>query len=107
MLAMFVLMFNREKFCKNLDAFDNRKIKDKNWMSNTDNTFFYLKTCAKAFKNSKAFFCAKPLSINLQGVREWTSVYYLVEIIRIPEILDYYRTQGLKFFAIFIVKISH
>ena len=98
MLGMFVLMFNREKFCKNLDAFDSRKIKDKNWMSNTDNTFFYLKTCAKAFKNSKAFFCAKPLSVNLQGVREWTSVYYLVEIIRIPEILDYYRTQGLNFF---------
>ena len=76
-------------------------------MSNTDNTFFYLKTCAKAFKKSKAFFCAKPLSINLQGVREWTSVYYLVEIIRIPEILDYYRKQGMNFFAIFIVKTIH
>ncbi len=98
MLAMFVLMFKREKFCNNLDAFDMTKIKDKNWMSNTDNTFFYLKTCAKAFKDSKAFFCAKPLSVNLQGVREWTGVYHLVEIVRIPEILDYYRSQGLSFF---------
>ena len=62
-------MFNREKFCKNLDAFDNRKIKDKNWMSNTDNTFFYLKTCAKAFKNSKASLC-QTFEFNLQGVRE-------------------------------------
>lgn len=98
MLAMFVLMFKREKFCNNLDAFDMKKIKDKNWMSNTDNTFFYLKACAKAFKNSKAYYCAKPLSVNLQGVREWTTLYYLVEIIRIPEILDYYRSQGLGFF---------
>ena len=98
MLAMFILMFKRKKFCENLDAFDMKKVKDKNWMSNTDNTFFYLKVCAKAFKNSKAFFCSKPLSVNLQGVREWTGAYYLIEIVRIPEILDYYRTQGLNFF---------
>lgn len=97
MLAMFVLMFKREMFLKNLDAFNMQKIKDKNWMSNTDNTFFYLKSCAKAFKNSNAYFCAKPLSVNLQGVREWTHLYYLVEIVRIPEILDFYRTQGLSF----------
>jgi glycosyltransferase involved in cell wall biosynthesis len=98
MLAMFLLMFKREMFCKNLNAFDYKKIKDKRWMSNQDNTFFYLKVFANAFKNSKAFFCAKPLSVNMQGVREWTTLYYLVEIIRIPEILDYYRSQGLGFF---------
>lgn len=97
MLAMFVLMFRREKFCNNLDAFSDRKIKDKKWMSNTDNTFFYLKSCVKAFKNSEAYFCAKPLSINLKGVREWSDLYYLVEIVRIPEILDYYRSQGMGF----------
>jgi len=98
MLAMFVLMFKREMFCKNLNAFDYKKIKDKRWMSNEDNTFFYLKVLANAFKSSKAYFCAQSLSVNMQGIREWSNLYYMVEIIRIPEILNYYRSQGLGFF---------
>ena len=36
------------------------------------------------------------MSINLIGEREWGSLYEFVEIIRIPELLDYYRTQGLS-----------
>jgi hypothetical protein len=39
----------------------------------------------------------QPLSVNLIGEREWVSMYDFVEIIRIPELLDYYRSQGMSF----------
>ena len=31
------------------------------------------------------------------GEREWVSMYDFVEIVRIPELLDYYRSQGMSF----------
>ena len=49
------------------------------------------------FKKSKIYICAEPLSVNLIGEREWKSMYEFVEIVRIPELLDYYRSQGLNF----------
>ena len=36
--------------------------------------------------------------MNLYGVREWGNIYPLVEIVRIPEALDYYRSKGMNFF---------
>ena len=59
---------------------------------------FFNKVFSEAFNNSKAYFCAKPLSVNLFGVREWGDLYPFVEIVRIPELLDYYRSKGLGFF---------
>ena len=68
--------------------------------STFDNTCFFIKIFCSAFKNSKAFICAKPLSVNLSGVREWSNLYPFVEIVRLPEALDYYRSQGMNFLAI-------
>ena len=51
----------------------------------------------KIFKDKKSFICSKPLSVNLIGEREWTNLYDFVEIVRIPELLDYYRSQGMSF----------
>ena len=51
---------------------------------------FYL-----AFKNSNAYICVEPQSINLIGEREWYSLYEFVEIVRIPELLDFYRSIGM------------
>jgi hypothetical protein len=34
----------------------------------------------------------------LHGIREWKNLYPLIEIVRIPEALDYYRSKGLNFF---------
>ena len=49
------------------------------------------------FKDKKSFICAQPMSVNLIGEREWVSMYDFVEIVRIPELLDYYRSQGMNF----------
>ena len=37
----------------------------------------------------------EPLSINLIGEREWYSLYEFIEIVRIPELLDFYRSIGM------------
>ena len=57
-----------------------------------------LKFLEKLFKNSKAYFKSEPLSVNLSGGRDWKNKYYFLEIVRFPEMLDYYRSKGLGFF---------
>ena len=73
-------------------------------MSTFDNTCFNVKIFAQAFKNSKAFYCSKPLSINLSGTREWHKLYFFIVIVRIPEILDEYRKAGMNYWRYFICK---
>ena len=97
LLGIFVCVFRRDLWEKNLDIIDNKKIKDKKTWSNFENTCFFIKVFCEAFSKSKAYICSKPLSVNLYGVREWVSLYPFVEIVRIPEALDYYRSKGLSF----------
>ena len=40
---------------------------------------------------------SKPLSINISSSRDWRDMYWFLEIVRYPEILDYYRKKGLGF----------
>ena len=104
LLGIFVCIFNRKKWNENLYVIDKKLIKDPRTWSNFENTCFFIKVFCSAFKNSKAYVCSKPLSINLHGVREWGSLYEFVEIVRIPEALDYYRSSGLSFFKYFKAK---
>ena len=53
---------------------DKKLIKDKKPWSNFENTCFFIKIFCAAFKNSKAYFCAKPLSVNLIGVENGSFV---------------------------------
>tara|TARA_Y100001970_G_scaffold293483_1_gene440583 strand:- start:12945 stop:13937 length:993 start_codon:yes stop_codon:yes gene_type:complete len=96
--GFYVNCFRREKWENNLDVLNLKNMRDMKIWSNLDNTFFFIKVFFKSFKNSKAYFCAKPLSINTIGTREWGNFYPFVEIVLLPEILDYYRSQGLNFF---------
>ena len=98
LLGVFACVFKRKAWSNNLHVIDYEMIKDKNAWSNFENTCFHIKIFCEAFKKSKSYFCAKPLSVNLFGIREWGNIYPLVEIVRIPEALDYYRKKGLNFF---------
>ncbi len=98
LLGVFVCVFKREGWANNLHVINYDLIKDKKSWSNFENTCFHIKIFCEAFKNSKSYFCAKPLTVNLSGIREWSNIYPLVEIVRIPEALDYYRKKGLNFF---------
>ena len=62
---------------------------------------------ANAFNNSRAYYQAEPLSVNLAGVREWQVMYMFIMIVRIPGILDYYRSKGLGFFKYIYTKIEN
>ena len=96
LIGIYLSIFRTEKWLKSIDVIDQEKIKDTGVWSNFDNTCLHPIVIANAFKNSKAYICAEPLSVNLLGEREWKSMYEFVECIRIPELLDYYRTQGLN-----------
>ena len=96
LIGIYLNLFRTKKWLKSIDIIDPEKIKDTRVFSNFDNTCLHPIIIANAFKNSKAYIYVDPLSINLMGERKWGSMYEFVEIIRIPELLDYYRTQGLS-----------
>jgi glycosyltransferase involved in cell wall biosynthesis len=104
LLGMFLNMFRRKGWVDNLSCLNHKNIMDKNWMSNEDNTFFNTMIFANAFNKSKAFIHGEPLCVCLQGVREWTKLYGFVIIVRVPEILDYYRSKGMGFWRYFYCK---
>ena len=95
LIGIYLNLFKTKKWLKSIDIIDQEKIKDTRF-SNFYNSCLHPIVIANAFKNSKAYIYADPLSINLIGEREWGSLYEFIEIIRIPELLDYYRTQGLS-----------
>ncbi|MBI29390.1 MAG: glycosyl transferase family 2 [Pelagibacteraceae bacterium] len=104
LLGIFVCVFKREKWNKNLNVIDKNLIKDPRTWSNFENTCFFIKVFCAAFSRSNVYLCAKPLSVSLYGIREWSNLYPLVEIVRIPEALDYYRSKGLNFFSYITAK---
>ena len=96
--GMFLSVFRRENWRKNVDALDELVIKDPRPFSYFDNTFPHVKIFSQAFANSKAFFYVNPLSICLSGVREWVPMWHLVSSVRLVEALEEYRKNGLPFF---------
>ncbi len=97
LIGIYLSIFDTKKWLNSIYILNQNNIKDKGVWSTFDNTCLHPAVIANAFKNSKAYICADPLSINLIGEREWKTMYEFVEIIRIPELLDFYRTQGLSF----------
>lgn len=97
LLGMFLSVYRTRIWKENETLIDKTNIIDKNLYSNFDNTCPHIKIFGKAFCNSDCFFQSDPLSINLFGEREWSDIYPFIESFRIPQVLDYYRENGLKF----------
>ena len=97
LIGIFLSVFNRKLWLEGLKCIHRKNIEDTRVWSNFDNTCLNAKIISTMFHDKKSFICAKPLSVNLIGVREWGNLYDFVEIVRIPELIDYYRTQGLGF----------
>jgi len=96
LIGIYLSIFKRNKWEENIGILNYENLKDNRYWSNIDNTLIHPMIMCKSFKNSKSFFCAEPLSVNLIGAREWGDLYEFIEIIRLPELLDYYRSQGLS-----------
>lgn len=99
MLGMFLCIFKRKYWNENLSVIDNKLITDLKTYSSFDNTCPHIKIWAKAFNNRISFFYPDPLTINLSGQRgkEWGHLYPFIEAIRIPEVVDCYRLNGLPY----------
>jgi glycosyltransferase involved in cell wall biosynthesis len=96
MLGMFLVIFKKKNWDKNLFRINQNHIEDKRKYSTFDNTAPHIIIWSSGFRNSRAYFQSEPLSVNTHGVREWVDLYPFVEGIRIPEVLDYYRSAGLQ-----------
>ena len=94
MAGNFVNIFRRKMWMDNVHVLDKKLINDKNSIL----SLLHLKIHANAFRKSLCYFQAEPLSVNLYGVREWRSLYPLIETFKLSESLDYYRSKGLNFF---------
>jgi len=95
LIGIYLSIFKRKKWNENLEFLDKKNLNDNRYWSNIDNTLIHPMIMCKAFKDCKSFFCAEPLSINLIGAREWGDLYEFIEIIRLPELLDFYRSEGM------------
>ena len=104
LLGIFLTIYKRDKFIKNLNILDKKKLNDPKVWSTLDNTAPHVKVFSYAFRNSNCYIHSSPLSINLFGEKEWSFVYPFIIIIRIPEILDIYRKNGLSFFKYIMYK---
>ena len=96
LIGIFLSIFNREMWLSGLKYVNQKNIEDTTVWSNFDNTCLNAKIISTVFKDKECFICSKPLSVNLIGEREWVSLYEFIEIVRIPELLDYYRSQGMS-----------
>ena len=95
--GIYLSVFNREKWIDNTHVLNNEAIYDEKIFSHFDNTFPHVKIFANAFSNSKAYFHAEPLSINLSGAREWAPMYPFIRSVRLIEALDEYHKNGLPY----------
>tara|TARA_Y100000768_G_scaffold113577_1_gene83724 strand:- start:83 stop:1120 length:1038 start_codon:yes stop_codon:yes gene_type:complete len=98
LLGIFLTVYKRDKFIKNLNILNKKKLNDPRVWSTIDNTAPHVKVFSYTFKNSRAYIQAKPLTASIFGEKEWNNKYPFIEIVRIPEILNIYRKNGMSFF---------
>ena len=103
-LGIFLSIFRTKKWKEHKSEINLEKINDTNFYTNIYNTYPHLIIFLKAFKKSIAYAVSDPLSINLIGKREWANMYPFIEIVRIPQVLDLYRVNGLPLINYLIEK---
>ena len=102
--GMFLCVFKRENWLKNANVLSAKALNDSREFSHFDNTFPHIKIFSKAFANSKAYFYSSPLTVNLSGAREWTTLSPLVNSVRLIEALHEFRLNGLSYYKYFLYK---
>jgi len=104
--GMFLAVFKRENWLNNVNSLNNKAVNDLREFSHYDNTFPHVKIFANAFSKSNAYFHSDPLTVNLSGVREWSSLSPLVNSVRLIESLKEFRLNGLSYSKYFLYKNS-
>jgi len=106
MLSTYLCIYRRKFWLKHTKEIDKKNIVDTRLYSNFDNTAPHIKIWSVAFKNKTAYFFHEPLTANVHGPRgeDWGNLYAFVEAVRIPEVLDCYRNNGMSFLRFFLCK---
>ena len=102
--GMFLSIFKREMWNKNKNTLNKNFIRNTKTFTNFDNTFPHIKIFAKAFMRSNAYFCKRITSVNLSGIREWNEYWPLIQSVRMIEMLENYRINGLSLWRYFYCK---
>tara|TARA_B100001059_G_C17838749_1_gene590323 strand:- start:7591 stop:8466 length:876 start_codon:yes stop_codon:yes gene_type:complete len=97
--GQFLSLFRVSLWRKYSNILSKSALKDMRIFSHLHNTFPHTVIFANAFKNKNAFFVSKPMSVNLFGNRGWETKWPLVKSIRLIELLDYFRLNGINFFT--------
>ena len=95
--GIYLSVFRRENWISNTHIIDEAILSSNRVFSSFDSTFPHVKIFARAFASSRAFFCAKPLSVCLFGAREWAPMYPFVRSVRLVEALGEFRKNGLPY----------
>jgi hypothetical protein len=96
--GIYLSVFRRSQWMTSAHVVDEGALSDMRTFSHFDNTFPHVKILAHAFAKSKAYFCARPMSVTLAGAREWSLLYPLVRSVRLVEALGEYRRNGLSIY---------
>ena len=102
--GQFLSLFKRSVWEKNKNILSEKFIKDEKRFSHLDNTFPHSTIFSKAFIESNAYFCKRTVSINLTGIREWGELWPLVKSVRLVELIEAYKKNGLNFFKFLYCK---
>lgn len=100
LMSMFLCIFRKKYWDDNIDQVNEKNLSSKNLFSNFDSTCPHSKIWSKAFMKKTAMIYSEPLTANIHGPRslDWGHLYPFVEGIRIPELVDLHRKNGLPFF---------
>ena len=94
MIAMFLSIFRRSSWEKHKSILNKFK-KNNIEFSELGNTFPHSIVFSKAFMNSNVYFSKKIYTNNFIKHREWSNLWPFVLSIRMPQMLDNYRENGL------------
>jgi len=97
MSGIMVSVFKRKKWVDSVNVLDFDALYVKTACSNFDNTYPHAKIFAKAFAESKAYFYSTPLCIALSGDRGWESMTPYIRSVRLVELVEEYRKNGLPY----------
>ena len=99
--GIYLSVFRRSLWLANTGCLDATALCDDRLLSHPDNSFPHVKIYANAFSQSLAYFSAEPASVCLTGAQEWAPMGPLILSIRLPEALEEYKNNGLKWYSYF------
>ncbi len=99
LLGICMCIYKRKMFIEKLHHTNMKELKKKGIWTTFHNTAFYTEIYVKAFKKSSVYIQSNPIVVTTHGHKDWNNLYPFIKIVRIPEVIDMYRKNGLTLFS--------